>query len=712
MAGIPTPFWTTSFVLTASAGCTMALLALSVVAWLGLRARGWGTAAGWTALALAGQACSLRLLEADHNIALQAFIGWADLLGSWRIVFLFALGAQALIVSWGAWKYFREKPCANSWTMPRAPWVCLFVLFLFCSATIAPQVAQAFVHGGFLKKALMHLTKIVLGMTILVVGAVNLGLTAAHLPENIWARWVARWRGRNSARLPWMAALWVVVASSVLAWFPLERLPHIPDEVSYIFQAKYMAEGKLFLPMPPDAKGLDVPFTIADGQKWYSAFPGGWAAVLAIGIKLGVPWLVNPLLGGIAVLLAHALLRRLYGLDVADGAVLLLAASPWLLYISASFMAHAVSLVLALLGLLGVERVRESGSVRSAALAGLGFGGLLHVRPLEVVIVAGAAGAWWMASGWKKLRVAALGMTLLTGLAMTGLFFAYNKTLTGSPMRMPLNVWADARYGPGSNRLGFGKEIGNWGWTGLDALEGHGPIDVIMNTNQNLELTNVELFGWACGSLLFVILQPFSRRAHGDGLMWGIVLATLGVLSLYWFSGGPDFGARYWYQMIVPLAALTVRGAMDFPPKKADSAASDAAPPASGRVWAFVLLASALGTLNLIPWRAADKYYHYRGTRPDIRTLAQEYNFGRSLVLVRGLPFEDYAPAMQLNPPRFDRDAPGTIYAFDAGPDSCVRLRTYYADRPVWIIAGKTVTGTKAQVNAGPIAPGQPLPEN
>jgi 4-amino-4-deoxy-L-arabinose transferase-like glycosyltransferase len=418
--------------------------------------------------------------------------------------------------------------------------------------------------------------------------------------------------------------------------------------------------------------------------------------------------LVNPLLGGIAILLAYALIRRLYNREIADLVVLLLASSPWLVFLSASLMPHPLTLVCSLLGLLGVERARETSSIGWAGVSGASFGVLLHVRPLEAVSVSAAASLWWLVGGWRKLRLAALATALVTGLAMAGLFLAYNKALTGNALLVPINKYFDNVYYPGANRLGFGPDVGNFGWTGLDALPGHGPIDVVMNTNQNLYLLNFELFGWACGSLLFVFLLLGWGRVRDDGLMWALIFAVWAAMSLYWFSGGPDFGARYWYQMILPLAVLTARGARVFAERSREAAASSAAEGWGDRIWAFVALASLLGFVNLLPWRSLDKYHHYRGVRPDIRKLERQYNFGRSLVLIRGPRWPDYASAFTFNPPTFEPDVPGPIFARELGPESIERLRNYYRDRPVWIVAGPSVTGAAAKIVLGPIPPGQP----
>jgi hypothetical protein len=680
---------------------TAVVVVLSLVLWAALRATRWREAGGWIALASAGQACSLQLLWVGPQIRLQLFYGWSVLLVSYRGVFLVTLFLQAAIVLWGARKFWPEVKSRFRSVLGWQAGLVFLALQAYAAITIAPGVAQAFVGGGFVRQAALHATKIALGLLIFGVGALNLALAAAAIPSDVWEGFVARWQRANRKRLPWLCALWVVVVSSLLAWFVLDRMPHIPDEVAYIFQAKHLAAGHFHLPQPPDPDALYCPLSIADGTKWYSAMPAaGWAFVLAVGFWAGVPWLVNPLLGGLAILLSHVLVRRLYDQEIADAVVLLVAASPWLVFLSASLMPHALSLVLSLVGLLGVERARENGSIGWAAASGLSFGALLHVRVLEAVVVAPVAALWWLSAGWRKLRLPALATCFMAGLLMTGLFLSYNKALTGDAMLPPVNKFFNQTVYVGANRLGFGRDVGNFGWTGLDALPGHGPIDVVMNTNQNLYLLNFELFGWACGSLVFAFLLLAWRRLRSEGLMWGWVFAIVGGMSLYWFSGGPDFGPRYWYQMILPATVLTVRGAQALASRLEQNGISRAS---SQRVWAFVALASLLGVVNLIPWRNLDKYHHYRGMRPDIRKLERDYHFGQSLVLVRGPSWPDYASAFSFNPPTFDRDAPGPIYARDLGAESNERLRSYYANRPVWVVAGPTQTGKGFELVEGPL---------
>jgi hypothetical protein len=139
--------------------------------------------------------------------------------------------------------------------------------------------------------------------------------------------------------------------------------------------------------------------------------------------------------------------------------------------------------------------------------------------------------------------------------------------------------------------------------------------------------------------------------------MVATIAAVAGTHALYWFSGGPDFGPRYWYLMVVPCIALAARGALALggprTPKPGDRS----------RALAVVGTLVVGGLIVFVPWRAADKYHGYRGMRPDLRQLADSADFGRSLVLINGRRAPDLASAAVFNPLDLDADVP--IYAWD-----------------------------------------------
>ncbi|MCI0434455.1 MAG: hypothetical protein L0271_12570 [Gemmatimonadetes bacterium] len=108
------------------------------------------------------------------------------------------------------------------------------------------------------------------------------------------------------------------------------------DEYGALFQARIFAAGKLTGQLPPELiPRLFVPrflgffFTAAPSGAIVANYWPGFSLLLAPFVKLGVPWLLNPLLtGGTIILLARAARRLLPGTLAAGWVVLLSLASP------------------------------------------------------------------------------------------------------------------------------------------------------------------------------------------------------------------------------------------------------------------------------------------------------------------------------------------------------------------------------------------------
>jgi hypothetical protein len=248
----------------------------------------------------------------------------------------------------------------------------------------------------------------------------------------------------------------------------------------------------------------------------------------------------------------------------------------------------------------------------------------------------------------------------------------------------------DVTLGPGHNALGFGASRG-FGWTGLDPFPGHGLRDVLLNTGINTGLLGTELSGWASGSVVALLLVVVLRKvARGDTLMLAAAAAVVAGHAFYWFAGGPDFGPRYWFLVLVPCVALVARGLL----------ALDAGDPPRATLAGLALTLSALAVF--VPWRAADKYHDYRLMRPDVRDLARTHAWDGALVLVQGNRHPDYASAAAYLP--VPLDAGGAVYAWDKDAAARRAALDAFPGRPVWIVAGPTRTGGAFRVVAGPLA--------
>ena len=658
--------------------------ALFVIAWAAAlavalvgRRLGAARAGGWASLLLLGQAATLRLVEAGPVVAYQHF-PTADRFPFDPIAFA-VLGLQLALVAVGLARY-RSRLTAV--VLERPAWQLAAIAAVVLGLCVAPSAdprAYAF--------------EIAVGGGLRLLAIANAAVLWFALPDALVDRVASGWReaeGRFTEpridRVGVSLAVGVTVVCALLAAMVYERHPHVPDEVSYLYQARTFAAGAVDMPAPPVRGAFDVDLMSYEADRWFSPVPPGWGGVLSIGVRLGVPWLVNPVLAGIGVLLSYLVGWRLYDRRVGTLAAGLLAVSPWYLFLGMSLMTHLTSFVFAVACVHALLAWRDLGGLWRLGLAGAFMGAVALVRPLEAVVVGLLVGpaVLWLARGRRLIRsVAALG---IGAAAVTSLLVPFHLALTGTVTRFPINAYIDTVYEPGANSLGFGANRG-LGWTGLDPFPGHGARDVVVNAVLNGHATDIELFGWAIGAWALVLVGVLWRRPTRTDA-WVIAAFALPVLIHvpYWFAGGPDFGARYWFLIILPLALLAAR---------ALTGSNDRAT-ARGLIVAGALTVSAMATF--VPWRAVDKYSGYRGMRPWARAIAADPDMTNALVLVRGQRQPDFASAVIYNPIDLTEPGQSPVFAWardDAARDSAIAA---YPGRRVFLLDGPSITGDGVRI--------------
>jgi hypothetical protein len=658
----------------------LAAVGAVLVALLTARSTRWAGVGRWAALAMVGQAALLQLVRAGPSIRYEH----VGLPGDWtarELVAALVLLGQGLVVGWALAR--RRSELAAFTAVGRWRFAIALVVFLLASSALSPSPSTYLAEIGL--RSVFQL--IAIGNAILIGLAVPAPVSLAGRLGS--ARWLALTAGLTT------------LVAGLLAWIVYQRHPHVPDEVTYLIQAGYFAAGRLGLVAPSVPGAFNVDLLYYEPTRIYSAFPPGWPAVLAVGVRVGLGWLVNPILAGLNVLLCHRLLRACYDRRTATLGALLLALSPWHLFLGMSFMSHTLTLTLALGAALLVVGGLQSGQRLKLVGGGLFIGAVSLIRPLDGLVLAGTLGlVVVLAPGSVGRRLVRGGILAAATAATALLVLPYNAALTGRGSVFPVMLYFDRYYAPGSNDMGFGPNRGV-GWSGIDPLPGHGLTDVIINALINLFQVNTELFGWAAGSLTAVLLLVLRRHRWSpvDLAMLLAMAVVVGLHSFYWFSGGPDFGARYWFLLIVPVIALAARGlrAVDEGP-----AAASADDPSLGRGETTGLILSLVALVVMVPWRATDKYWHFRRMEGGIPALAKQHQFGRALVLVQGARHPDYHGAAVYNPVDLV-NGEGPIYAWDRTPALRAALLAAYPDRAVWIVAGPTVSGDGYRVVAGPL---------
>lgn len=672
-----------AFILVASGAVAAAGLALQ---------SSWRTSVLWGALSISGYVTALHLVDAGTAVLYQHLRPAVAPLSptDWRIVG--ALAACVLTVAVGL---AREANRVVPWIREHLGWArSLIVLATWACISASPlRNLEAF--------ALEIALSTVLALAWL--GAVLLAVLS--VPDDALERLAKGCRSILDAESTWLgldrvaagAAGFVFIAASTLVLWSWERHPHLSDEISFLFHATYFARGELSAP------GVPIPELFAAYQiecrldRCISVLQPGWPALLAVGVAAGAPWLVNPLLAGLNVLLFFAFVREIYDRRLARGAVLLLATSPWYLFLGMSFMNHQATLTGGLVAVLGTTLAVRGRSVAWAAVAGAGAGFTSLMRPMDGVIVAGVASVpLFFVRGSLTRRSAALALFGIGTGAFGSLNLVYNHALTGNPFEFPVNRYLDELWGEGTNDLGFGPDRGVYPrWAHMDGFPGHSPFQAVVNAALNVTALQVELFGWATGSFLpLLLLAVWYRLSRTDWLLVGWLVAINALYALYWFASGPDFAARYWFLAVVPLCALTARGLQELGRRAVGT--QDAR--AQARLAAALALGVIQATLVFIPWRGTDKYYRYFNTGPDVRDALQEGSWPPGVYVVRGANQPDYAAAMIYAAP--DLAGGRHVFVFDSLPDTEALVRRAYPDAAIRWLDGPSLTGGGYRVYA------------
>jgi hypothetical protein len=341
----------------------------------------------------------------------------------------------------------------------------------------------------------------------------------------------------------------VVFAGSAIALSSVlfERNPHLVDTIAQLFQARIFARGSLTAPAPHEMEFFAASHLVTHEGRWFSQYPPGQPALLAIGWLLGVPWLVNPLIAAGTLLVLFAAARRLLGEGRARLSVVLYLVSPFALFMSASYMNHVSTGFFLALALYAAVRVGEDDRVLPwAPVLGLALAAAATVRPLESAAWAMVLGIWVLARrGWKAAIVTAA----VCGVGLLPLL-TYNGMTTGHPLRFGYTLlWGEGH--------GLGFHTDPWG-------EPFTPLASFVNSALDFQRLNVFLFEWPIPSLLFALLAlavvGSDPRLRGTvALLAGLALAAPVAYFFYWHRDN-YLGPRFLFASLVPVSLLTAVG--------------------------------------------------------------------------------------------------------------------------------------------------------
>ena len=398
------------------------------------------------------------------------------------------------------------------------------------------QVAQSWVSG----------TAIVFGAIVVLV--ILSRRRAVAFAANVAGR-AGEWFDRQPRRSALIISIAAAAFYATVALTVFDGRPLFIDEIVQLYQARVYAAGHLVDRVGPFPEFFGALNVVSAGDHQFGQFPPGGPAHLMLGVLLGAHWLVTPFLGGATVYAFARLVRHIEPEpSIALAAVLLLAFSPFMVFMAGSQMNHVSTLLWIVIAWLAYARL-TSAPARGrwwALLFGLAAGVAATIRPVDALAMTAPAFALWIAALRTK-RDAQSTLYIAIGLAVPmAALLAYNSATTGSPLLFGYELmWGK------SHSLGF--HASPWGIA-------HSPA-------RGLELLSLYalrlqsyLFESPTPSLLPVIitLAIASGVARFDRVMlWAMVLLA-GAYFAYWHDGF-YLGPRFFFVLTPLLALLAAR---------------------------------------------------------------------------------------------------------------------------------------------------------
>lgn len=342
-----------------------------------------------------------------------------------------------------------------------------------------------------------------IGIALCFRGLLGMPLNRIHTIGSRLISWV-----RNMSTRTFLIGMFAGVAllCSSISLFLFDGVPGTYDGCVYMFQARLFANGMLSAEIPPVPHFFENDLVILS-NRWYTQYPPGTPAVLALGVLLRTPWLVNPLLGALTIAGIYLIAKELYDENTAKLSALLASASSFFIFMSSEFISHTSTLFFITMAFVSfVWMVKKKRPLLSAIVCGTALGIALLCRPYTAACVCVYMGiaAIIMRKHLSILHILIGAVPLITaGLV----FLAYNAATTGHPLLFGYIAAHGKEHLPGFNQDPW-MEQPHTITQGIKYLLG------------NLNGLNYYLFEWPMPSLflLFSILYS-EKRKSGTGYL-------------------------------------------------------------------------------------------------------------------------------------------------------------------------------------------------
>ena len=402
------------------------------------------------------------------------------------------------------------------------------------------------------------------------------------------------------------------VAALLVHVYVLQGFANSGDEYAYLWQATAFTEGRVTAESPQPAAAFQQQHLGDAGNVRFSRFPPGWPLLLAVGVSVGFPGVINPLLSALALAGLYLLGCKWAGPRAATLGVLVTGTSPFFLLNAGSYHSHPPCLLALTVLALALVWARDRPDAWPLLLGGASFGLAVLIRPFTALLIG-------------LPLIIGLGMPVLRnmraivwfgagGLPALAFLVAINIATTGS-----WSTLATSRF-DATERLGFG-------------IYGH----TLVRGLKNAIRACLDGVAYTSFIALPLVLASLGQGIRHRRLLWVILAAPVLGYVFYWSTGGNRYGPRFYFEALLPLTILVGAGLDRLRQGK------------TARVVTALVAVATIASLGLLG-RQAYKQIH---ARRDVYRVVAQAGIEHAIVLLTTASADMVRTDLNRNPPDF-----------------------------------------------------------
>lgn len=338
------------------------------------------------------------------------------------------------------------------------------------------------------------------------------------------------------------------------------------DEGVYIFQAKMLAEGKIYLNSDEYSDFFNTWFFINDDNKLYSRYTPVHSLIICVFILLGNMGLTIGVMAGLNIIFLYFIAKEIYDKDTAKIVSIICLSSPLFLIISSTYLSYTSSFLFGMIFIYYFIKSTKNDNRKYPMVAGIFLGVLFFDRPYDAILIGIPFIGYIIyrtVVGRDKKNFTNLYLICLSFLPIFLIVLSYNYVLTGNPFLFPFS-----KYEP-LDTLGFG----------IKTVSPYSPI-YLYTIDEAIESTKIFLyqllFNWTAVGIFFIcfslfailfrkrlrlsiyrlsiyeklLLMMFLSGVMGNFLFWGIYH------TLKWENAINMFGPIYYFNLLLPISVI------------------------------------------------------------------------------------------------------------------------------------------------------------